>query len=174
MTSDVAIWLYRLKICESFTLDISLKISYNIQNSNVHLITSWCLFLAAILSSFDRICCDIPRKKKRRRQTKLPIPTDLRGFSHGWSADGFTFVSVNVLDEGTRWWPAGSDCKPPGQSAETTEERSHPALTPEIYNQQEGSCVMSYLASLLSPTTFLLGIYPIWTCKKRVIQPFAF
>lgn len=46
---------------------------------------------------------------------------------------------------------AGLRLKPPGQCAETTEERSRPALT----GGQRGT---RYLASLLRPTTFLLGM----------------
>lgn len=57
---------------------------------------------------------------------------------------------------------------PAGQCGEITERRAGPRPMRQPHKPQ---CVcLNHLASLLSPTTFLLGIYPMWTYanKERV------
>lgn len=77
----------------------------------------------------------------------------------------FRFVSVSVPDEGTGWWPPGLDLSlqvnAPRKQKNAATRHKHRAHTATM----AAACddVMCYLASLLSPTTFLSGMYPMWT-----------
>lgn len=92
---------------------------------------------------------------------------------------GFRFASVSVLDEGTRWWSVGSDCKPPGQSTKTTEERSHPSLMPEIYSHNASRRAHAWWVTLLVCSVPPLFCWEYIQCeparkKKEVLQHFTF
>lgn len=119
-----------------------------------------------------KLCCSYPRfvgpdplwfsrgKEETKEAVIIPtIPSGLKGFSHGSKRIASRLVPVILLEEETIWWPAGSDSKPPGQSTKITEECSHPALTAGAYSGSRRLWwALCYLASLLSPTTFLFGM----------------
>ena len=128
--------------------------------------------------------------RERKRETGKDcdnigwIPTGLKGFSHGVRAarSGLLYVCVCVCvaGVGAGYWPWGLYPKPPGQCSNITEELSHQELThtrSSSFMCQLPLCVCvrvcvcvyvcvqafqyTYLASLLRPTTFLLGKYPM-------------
>lgn len=77
------------------------------------------------------------------------FPQDREDFLMARERRKFRLVSVSVLDERTRWWPVSLDSKPPGQCARITEERSHPALTPETYSHNKCVCVCACVCTVL-------------------------